>query len=433
MDNYSLDIMRALGALNKQRNDVLKSKAINKEDGEQSLEGRNLNGRWVDSALAAIDARRQRLTAIMGVVELADANLDVEELLQPLALPSPDASSVLSDPEVPSVSTDETGEQADDSDWDTIPTDEEDTEPTRRKGNNGVTFSDYGGVSTLINSPTICKLKDGSYVELRCDVCGGNTSWAHNKIISGVRGFQVHFRLMHHTTVKVDAVLRRCTFRDVPVEEVERIINGQHKIECIHCESKVNLQSDMVYIGQSAVGSGSVPKRGARMIEDLAAARDNEDSNAAAVPKQKRKRTTQTDESGVNPSTPASSKPKKSLKRDHSAPHLSNCPIIVQTTEADDEETAFIELRCDVCHGNGSFSSGKLLYGIKGFKAHYREIHKEHLSTSEILTRCRHREVPLEEVKAIQAGTKGMGFVKCEGSPNVRPKKSYRNFVVKAV
>lgn len=36
----------------------------------------------------------------------------------------------------------------------------------RRKGNNGITFSDYASVDTLIKSPTIVKLKDGSYVEL---------------------------------------------------------------------------------------------------------------------------------------------------------------------------------------------------------------------------------------------------------------------------
>lgn len=242
---------------------------------------------------------------------------------------------------------------------------------------------------------------------------------------------------MHQTTVKVDKVLQRCKHRDVSAEEAHRIINGEHQIELIHCESKVNLKSDTVYVGQSAVASGNVPKRGARTVEEVAAARAKDGSKSK---NSKRKRATQAIDSAVDSADDSapSPKPKKSLKRDRSAPHLSNCPIIVQIPSNNDSsnpdtEGTFIELRCDTCHGNGSFSSGKLLYGIKGFKAHYREIHKEHLDTAEILTRCRFREVEAEEVRAIQAGVKGVGFVRCQGSPNVRPKKSYRDFVVEAV
>lgn len=312
----------------------------------------------------------------------------------------------------------------------------------RRNGNNGITFSDYAGVDTLIKSPTIVKLKDGSYVELRCDLCGGNTSWAHNTVMSGVRGFLTHFRLMHSTNLKVQEVVQRCKYRDVPAEEVDRIIKGEHKIELIYCESKANLKSDTVYIGQSAVGSGGLPKRGARTVEALDAVRVKNDTDTNDANKLKRKHATKPKDStthNTTPSTPTPSKPTQPPKRDHSAPHLSNCPTIVRTllsnpTQASTStEATYIELRCSLCGGNGSFSSGKLLYGIKGFKAHYREIHKEHLSTDKVLSRCRYREVPVEEVKAIQEGKRGVGFVRCEGSERVRPKKSYRDFVVREV
>ena len=95
---------------------------------------------------------------------------------------------------------------------------------------------------------------------------------------------------------------------------------------------------------------------------------------------------------------------------------------------ADDGAEKYHELRCDVCGGNGSYGSGKLLEGVKGFKAHFRQIHHEQLLTADVLSRCSYREVPLQEVQEIQAGNVNIGFIRCEGSENVRPKKSYKDF-----
>lgn len=422
MDLYRSDIMKALDALKRQRDEVKRATGKGEVSSEDALKDGKTNGVVDDPA--ALQTRAGEQGGSVNGEHLDSVPLDEEDTGRSAHdLPTPTSpTNSLATPQPKAINPK--------------------LRSARRKGNNGITFSDYAGVDTLINSPTIVKLKDGSYIELRCDLCGGNTSWAHNTVMSGVRGFLTHFRLMHNTNLKVHEVLQRCMYRDVPAEEVDRIINGEHKIELIYCESKANLKSDTVYIGQSAVGSGSLPKRGARTVEALETvrAKDNTDTNDANKPR--RKRTTKAKDSTTDTntsSTPTSPKPKPTPKRDHSAPHLSNCPIIVRTLPSNPTQTSiskeatYIELRCSICGGNGSFSSGKLLYGIKGFKAHYREIHKEHLSTDEVLSRCRYREVPGEEVKAIQEGKRGVGFVRCEGSERVRPKKSYRDFVVREV
>ena len=142
----------------------------------------------------------------------------------------------------------------------------------------------------------------------------------------------------------------------------------------------------------------------------------------AAPKKQRKKKNAATD--SASPTGP----PKKSNRvRDVTAPCLSNCLIVVKTT-ADDGTDKYHELRCDVCGGNGSFGSGKLLEGVKGFKLHFRQIHNQQLLTADVLERCSYREVPLQEVQQIQAGNVNIGFIRCEGSENVRPKKSYKDF-----
>jgi hypothetical protein len=55
----------------------------------------------------------------------------------------------------------------------TTPTSSRKSRPPKEQG---TWTSDYGGYRFLTISPTIIKLKDGSYVELRCDMCNGNSS-----------------------------------------------------------------------------------------------------------------------------------------------------------------------------------------------------------------------------------------------------------------
>jgi hypothetical protein len=140
------------------------------------------------------------------------------------------------------------------------------------------------------------------------------------------------------------------------------------------------------------------------------------------VPKKPKKKNTRTD------STTAAATPKTSNRiRDVTAPCLSNCLVVVKTM-AEDGTDKYHELRCDVCGGNGSYGSGKLLEGVKGFKAHFRQIHNEQLLTADVLKRCSYREVPLQEVQQIQSGNINIGSIRCAGSANVRPKKSYKDF-----
>jgi hypothetical protein len=274
----------------------------------------------------------------------------------------------------------------------------------------GTWTSDHGGYHFITISPTIIKLKDGSFVELRCDTCNGNSSWAHQTMNKGIRGFQSHFRQIHDDKSGVETTLQRCTYRVVSADEVEQIITGATKIDLVACKTKVSVGSGVEYVGQAETGSIPV-SRGGHTVESLA---------AAAMPAAR--------SIGRSP-MPSTLKALKGSgrTRDFSLPSLANCLVVVKASYKDGSEE-YHELRCDVCHGNGSFGSGKLLEGIKGFKAHYRQIHDEKLLTIEILQRCSYREVSLQEVQQIQSGNVGIGFIKCEGSAKVRPKKSYQNF-----
>jgi hypothetical protein len=278
---------------------------------------------------------------------------------------------------------------------------------------------DYAGVELLTISPTIIKLKNSTFVELRCDVCHGNSSWAHHKFNRGVRGFQSHFRQVHNEKPSVEAVLQRCTYRVVSAHEVEQIISGDSQIDFIPCKQKVSVGSGVEYVGNTSTIGPITPRRIGHTVESLAAATQTK-ITAPVAPK---KRKTAKPNSG-----PASATPKTRTRiRDTSAPCLANCLVVVKTTAIDGTDK-YHELRCDVCGGNGSYGSGRLLEGIKGFKAHFRQIHHEHLLTADVLRRCSHREVPMQEVQQIQGGNVNIGFIRCQGSPTVRPKKSYKDF-----
>ena len=272
-----------------------------------------------------------------------------------------------------------------------------------------------------------------------------------------MRGFQSHFRQVHDDKTSAENVLPRCTYRVVSSHEVEQIKSGDSQIEFVSCQTKVNVGSGKEYIGNTtAVGPVTV-KRAGHTVETLAAAAttagQTQVTTPAASKKQRKKKNAGPDtgsttaaagqiqtatpaapekqrrkkNAGTDSATPTASPKKSNRVRDVTAPCLSNCLIVVQTT-AEDGTDKYHELRCDVCHGNGSYGSGKLLERVKGFKAHFRQIHHQQLLTADVLRRCSYREVPLREVQEIQSGNVNIGIIMCEGSPNVRPKTSYKNF-----
>lgn len=280
---------------------------------------------------------------------------------------------------------------------------------------------DYAGVKFLTISPAIVKLEDGTFVELRCDICQGNGSWAHHKFNKGVRGFQSHFRQIHNVKASAETVLQRCTHRVVSSHEVEQLISGDIHIEFISSKQKVDVGSGKEYIGNTATVGPVTKSRVGHTVETLAAAGQTQTATPAASKKTKKK------SSGSGNGSAAVAPKTSNRVRDVTAPCLSNCLVVVKTT-AEDGTDKYHELRCDVCGGNGSYGSGKLLEGVKGFKQHFRQIHHEQLLTADVLRRCSYREVPLQEVQQIQSGNVNIGFIRCEGSLNVRPKKSYKDF-----
>jgi hypothetical protein len=206
----------------------------------------------------------------------------------------------------------------------------------------------------------------------------------------------------------------------VSSQEVEQLISGDIHIEFISSKQKVDVGSGKEYIGNTATVGPITKSRVGNTVETLAAA-GTQTATPAASKKTKKKN------SGPGNGSAAVAPKTSNRVRDVTAPCLSNCLVVVKTT-ADDGTDKYHELRCDVCGGNGSYGSGKLLEGVKGFKQHFRQIHHEQLLTADVLRRCSYREVPLFEVQEIQDGNVNIGFIRCEGSPNVRPKKSYKDF-----
>jgi hypothetical protein len=261
----------------------------------------------------------------------------------------------------------------------------------------GPTSSDFGGVEMLVASPTIIKLTDCSYIELRCDRCGGNTSWAHEHFINGLRGLQSHLRQVHQDQPALDWLLQRCKYRDVSAEEVEKLITGEQKIDSISCQSTANIGMGTEYVGGPPVKKpAKVPIAAPTVAGDAATANKK-----------------------VSP-----------LKRNTYQPEtrrLDNCHVVVQPA-SEKGDNGFIELRCAICHGNGSFGSGKLLSGVRGFKMHFQQIHKEKISTADVLQRCRYRDVSPQEVQEIRAGNVSVGFIRSAGSAHVRPKGTLKDF-----
>ncbi|KAF2167346.1 hypothetical protein M409DRAFT_53952 [Zasmidium cellare ATCC 36951] len=83
----------------------------------------------------------------------------------------------------------------------------------------------------LPSSSTIVKNANGTWVELRCPECGGNVSHDHGKLLKGIKGFLTHIKKYHGYSGKstLDEAAGFCTHREVPMDEVKKILNGGDK------------------------------------------------------------------------------------------------------------------------------------------------------------------------------------------------------------
>lgn len=72
---------------------------------------------------------------------------------------------------------------------------------------------------------------EGGYLELRCDICGGNSGRVTKKFLRGIRGFNKHFRTVHNESPSPAEIMIRCRVREVPASEVHGIIAGEVEIQ----------------------------------------------------------------------------------------------------------------------------------------------------------------------------------------------------------
>ncbi|KAF2672604.1 hypothetical protein BT63DRAFT_131833 [Microthyrium microscopicum] len=86
----------------------------------------------------------------------------------------------------------------------------------------------------LLKYPTVVLRKDGTWVELRCDICGGNSlANSDRRFAQGVIGFVRHLSRGHgikperasagSSSGRLEWAIARCTYREVPAEEVAAI------------------------------------------------------------------------------------------------------------------------------------------------------------------------------------------------------------------
>ncbi|SMQ54113.1 unnamed protein product [Zymoseptoria tritici ST99CH_3D7] len=79
--------------------------------------------------------------------------------------------------------------------------------------------------------PTIVKTDEGTWVELRCSVCNGNTEPQKGQFYKGPAGLQKHLQTNHQQKVTRADVIVRCMHRAVSDGEVEKIESGEVEVE----------------------------------------------------------------------------------------------------------------------------------------------------------------------------------------------------------
>lgn len=344
-------------------------------------------------------------------------------------------------------SADVTG--GDNNDEDDVQNDQSHNRRSRISAHQGPTFSDYAGVEALTACPAVVKVKDGQFLELRCSICGGNSSWVHGTYNKGVRGFQSHFRQVHDLKKDAETVLEQCTHRVVPEEEAERIMSGEEMVDAIPCQQKNNIGRNVEYVGNASTERKPSKKRGSNAggnpltaTGDAGATTSEPDHTSTPVPAKKRRRAkpasndnagdgNNAGENDHDGSAPTTTESTTKRSRDISVESHPKCKVYLENGMADDGKTKkYVELRCELCGGNGSFGSGKFVDGIKGFKLHFQQIHKVKRTTADVMRFCFYRDIPQAEIKELEKpdGKPTVGFIRCEGSPNVRPKESYKGF-----
>lgn len=89
----------------------------------------------------------------------------------------------------------------------------------------------------LDNCGAVVRNGKGTYVELRCDKCHGNSGRVTKKFLSGVRGFSKHFRAVHKESPSPAEILQRCAVRDLTADEVVDINSGEVHVSKYPCAS----------------------------------------------------------------------------------------------------------------------------------------------------------------------------------------------------
>lgn len=78
----------------------------------------------------------------------------------------------------------------------------------------------------LDNCSVIARNERGEYVELRCDMCGGNSGRNTKGFLYGIIGFSAHYRYAHNESLSPADIFQRCSVRAVLMDEVHEIESG---------------------------------------------------------------------------------------------------------------------------------------------------------------------------------------------------------------
>ncbi|KAM0718845.1 hypothetical protein Q7P37_005917 [Cladosporium fusiforme] len=191
----------------------------------------------------------------------------------------------------------------------------------------------------------------GGYVELRCDKCGGNSGRVSKKFLSGIRGFNKHFRSAHNESPGPPEIIKRCAMRDVGAEEAHDIESGEespdrHEADIIEDRTEDDTIAQFLNAGESASWDGDF---------------------------------------SVYPYSP----------KPYAQVPLRGCEAVVQGV--------FVELRCNRCGGNAYYRRG-YLNGIDGFQAHYYFDHGVCMEKEDVLKECCIRYLTDSEVNDIRHG-----------------------------
>lgn len=202
--------------------------------------------------------------------------------------------------------------------------------------------------------PVIVKHENGTWVELQCPECHGNMSPHLNDFIKGPKGFLTHIKKSHDYPVHGwKETIAHCTLREVPIDEVKKILKGKKK--------------DMPFVKMIPV-----------------------ESETNVLAKQKKERT-QTASDWAFVKNPVN--------------YISHISCILRHPDGH-----YVEIACLGCGGNFVPGKGKYLaYGLKGFWDHMAHSHdplhgRMPGGPRKIIEACKVRDVSDEEVEKMKKG-----------------------------